>query len=145
MKKEQIAKVISNLQDYSRWMYYTDDGVKMFNKESARTWNGLTFKVEINDEGNFVFDYFENGFKVRCDCAIITAPIKHKPSLENIENKVKIINEHDIPAEHHEAVINNLIAVQSLMQRVVAYSFIARMSPETIEIMAKAIESGWKD
>jgi hypothetical protein len=137
MEKQQVIDVLKDLQEYFRWMYYSEDAkIKMESKQID--FEGEKFSVKVRKDGNYGMVFSGgtlDGLEMIVQNWYINAPPPEN-SLENVQWNCAILNPQDIPEDKREFAHRCCMFLSSTFTRTIAFCFFARMQPVTIEGIA---------
>lgn len=137
MEKQQVIDVLKDLQDYFRWMYYSEDAIKKMESHKIDL-DGEKFSIKVRKDGNYGMVFYGgslDGLEVIVQNWYINSPPPEN-SIENIKWNCAILNPEVIPENKREFIHRCCIFLSSSFTRTIAFCFFARMQPSTIEGIA---------
>ncbi len=136
LTEEQCYEAIERWQDYARFMYHTPRGVALF-AGNVIAHEGQHVTMSIEPDGRIAATRKEDGVKVVFDVVITTAPLQIEASLDNVQYLARVSDAASLPLSDQTYFGGLGIFAQSLFQRTVANQWIARMTPETMRVVAR--------
>jgi len=131
LTKEQIVESLERLKDYSQWMYFSELCGEMLKNQKV-TFENHTFYLSLAKDG-LIEMVLEDGVIGRFDFRIQRiAPLNNL--VNNVDFQTKLISVTRDDSEHIEYFNKNEVRmfICSFIQRQMAFTFFARMQPETI-------------
>ncbi len=134
LTEDQCYEAIERWQDYARFMYHTPRGIAIF-AANVIEHEGKPVTFSIEPDGRIAVTRKEDGVKAVFDVVITTAPVG-ETNLDNVQYLARVSGADSLSPED-QTFFNGLRPfAQSLFQRTVSNQWIARMTPETIRLVA---------
>jgi hypothetical protein len=136
LTEEQCYEAIERWQSYAIFMYHSERGVALFTNNSIEhAGRHVTFSTE--PDGRIAATRKEDGIKAVYDVYITTAPLRDTHSLDNVQYLARVANISTLSPEDAAYFDDIRGYALSLFQRAVANGWIARMTPETMRVIAR--------
>lgn len=140
MNKSDIKQVLVVLQDYARWMYHNPEAIEKLQKQEI-SFRGHKLKLSIAPNGSVEITLGTTELIGKYQVFSVTAPLREGDGIENIEYKIGLVNADEIPKEFLEIFRDAGMFALSYFQRANAFSFLARMTPETIDSLTNDLST----
>lgn len=143
LTKEQIKESLIRLQEYSRWMYFSENSAEMLEKR-VLVHENHSYRIKVRQDG-LIDIKLENGVIGVFDFQIVRGSPSQFSQIENMVYQTKLLKlencEPEKQIEYEEYFGKIRIQLASFLQRQVAFTFLARMAPESMDNIVDALVS----
>ena len=130
--KEDIKNILTALQRYSGWMYFSEEGVSKFSKANVCNTAGEPMKIVLRDDGLIELLRLKDGVSGLFDVRFVTGTVKPN-TLHGCYLNYRFLNEQSLSPEDREFFLSYQSFVGSFFQRMISFTFLANMHKDTVE------------
>lgn len=127
---DQIEEALIRLQAMCRWMYYSDGAVARLQSLDPGMVSGVPARVTPQEDGKVVVTLLDTGIQAVFDVQVVTAPLA-PGTIDGYEFRHQIVNRAELSDSSLAVFAQAVPFVYSYFQRLVAFTFLARMHPES--------------